>query len=425
MRTLPANSVDSVVTDPPYGIGFMGKAWDRADINARVREERATKSTTSEMQAFQLFSEMWAAEALRVLKPGGYLLCFAAARSYHRMASGVEDAGFEVRDQLMWLYGSGFPKSHNIGKAMGASAGAEAAFERDASKQWEGWGTALKPAHEPILLARRPFNGTVVENVLKHGTGGMNIAACRVEHGERLRTGAGKTFHAMHEHEGRVGEPSAKEKYANSGCTNFAMSPGPRGGDIDGRWPANVLHDGSEAVVALFPDAPGQMAAVTGKEPTATGFSGTVGYSGMRSRIASAQPRLDIGSAARFFYCAKASRADRNEGLVCGATKAVGANATMRDVESADWAKRNGNHHPTVKPTQLMRYLLRLVTPPGGVTLDPFMGSGSTGKAALLEQFRFIGIEDKPDYYEIAQQRIEHVKRSGVQVGLFGGGRSI
>ncbi len=282
LRAMPDCSVDAVVTDPPYGLSFMGKRWDY-DVPS---------------------VEVWA-ECLRVLKPGGHLLAFAGTRTQHRMAVRIEDAGFEIRDMIAWVYGSGFPKSLNL------------------KGDWQGWGTALKPALEPITVARKPLIGTVAENVLQHGTGAINVDGCRVGTD-------GGTKH----NDGEKG--TTKNCYGNGLFVEFGK---PVIGL--GRWPANFIHDGSEEVTDL------------------------------------------LGSAARFFYCAKASKRDRDE----------------------------GNHHPTVKPTDLMRYLCRLVTPPDGTVLDPFMGSGSTGKAAVLEGFRFIGIEREEEYCEIAKARIKHAQQ--------------
>ena len=404
LRELPDCSVDACVTDPPYGLSFMGKAWDY-DVPG---------------------AEVWR-EVLRVLKPGAHLLAFAGTRTQHRMAVQIEDAGFEIRDLIAWVYGSGFPKSLDVSKAIDKRGGASVAWfgpwfrewrkqngvaqkevaalfpsktggltgcvanwelgfnmptpdqfnlirdtfglpfesieeaEREvvaqqrgtqlavapgqgndrsvttlditapatpAAQQWAGWGTALKPALEPITVARKPLGGTVAENVLRHGTGAINVDGCRVkaEQGDeplRWAHGRGLDFHGAEDR----------------GPCEALTSPG--------RWPANLIYDDS-------------------KEPCAL-----------------------LGDAARFFYCAKASKADR------------GAE----------------NVHPTVKPTELMRYLCRLVTPPGGVVLDPFMGSGSTGKAAVLEGFRFIGIEREADYLEIARVRIQVPQQ--VQEDLF------
>ena len=359
LKELPDNSIDSIVTDPPYGLirnkkggsgsasinlnnpagGFMGQKWD-SDVPS---------------------VEIWA-ECFRVLKPGGHLLAFAGTRTQHRMATRIEDAGFEIRDMIAWCYGSGFPKSLDVSKAIDKAAGAEPIdlgispnwreSKRDREKngsmevrgenagritapatpeaqQWSGWGTALKPALEPITVARKPLIGTVAANVMEHGTGGLNIDGCRV--GSQI-------------------EPS-------------------------GRWPANLIHDGSEEVLAAFPANAGAAAPVKGTEASMASV-GTV--TGKRDRVPGAF-HSDTGSAARFFYCPKTSKRERGE----------------------------GNSHPTVKPVALMRYLCRLVTPPGGLVLDPFMGSGSTGIAALKEGFDFVGIEMDPSYMDIAKLRIE------------------
>jgi site-specific DNA-methyltransferase (adenine-specific) len=390
MRGMPDASVDSIVCDPPYHLtqvsrgghartnnpemphgrhrigdkGFMGKVWDGGDIAHRV--------------------EMWA-ECLRVLKPGGHLLAFSSTRTYHRMTCAIEDAGFEVRDQFAWVYGSGFPKSRNL------------------AGEWAGWGTAVKPAWEPIAFARKPFRGTVEANVLQFGTGALNIDGCRVPTDESQSRPRGSFPHSDDAWEsGRPNEVS--ESHAA------------------GRWPANIIHDGSPEVIEHFPDAPGQMADASFTAPSAKtsnvyGAMRRTGEASQETRYADAggtnfamKPgarRHDTGSAARFFYCAKASRADRNEGIGGSDTPAVQTEATMRDRENADWQERNGNHHPTVKPTDLMAYLCRLVTPPGGTVLDPFMGSGSTGKAAMREGFRFVGIDMTPEYVAIAEARIK------------------
>ena len=420
MRTLPDNSIDSVVTDPPYGIRFMGKSWDGEDIEARAAYRASMPShastcgpngghrsvaaeagkydlTPEGMRTFQAFTLEWATECLRVLKPGGHLLSFAAARTYHHMAVGIEMAGFEIRDQIMWVFGSGFPKSHNL---KGDRA---------------GWGTALKPAHEPICMARKPFSGTVASNVAEHGTGALNIDACRVDPtGERLGGG---------DESGKVSKPEGWVRPWMHDTEHVAAHGKKVTANVDkasrlGRWPANLIHDGSDAVLAMFPDAPGQLAAAStsdtqragqncygrmkrGRATEASAGSENGGIVGFQMKPG--DRRLDTGSAARFFYCAKTSRTDRHEGMVNpGPQFKMGT--TLRKVETTE---TKGNNHPTVKPTDLMAYLLRLVTPPGGVALDPFMGSGSTGKAAMREGFDFIGCEIDEQYAAIARARIE------------------
>lgn len=446
LRTMPDNSVDSVVCDPPYGLSFMGKRWDY-DVPS---------------------VEIWA-ECLRVLKPGGHLLAFAGTRTQHRMAVRIEDAGFEIRDMIAWVYGSGFPKSLDVSKAIdkhgpsgqvpfaefaahyearrkasglthaqvcaaggwhgatnhgGTSAnwangygmptaeqwailqpllglGDEWAvrvereqYERevigkravnrgvaftsdgpdeipitapgsDAARQWQGWGSALKPALEPITVARKPLVGTVAANVLEHGTGALNIDGCRVAtNGEQPKgSGARESWRAM---EGRTDLQDHGENVTPAA----------------GRWPANLIHDGDAAADLL-------------------------------------------GEAARFFYCAKASKRDRDEGLehMDAVHRPNGNKWTDQDYRvargerpaSAESGPRK-NIHPTVKPTDLMAYLCRLVTPPGGLVLDPFMGSGSTGKAAIREGFRFIGIEREASYLEIAKARISHEAMKVAQI---------
>jgi site-specific DNA-methyltransferase (adenine-specific) len=367
LRELPDCSVDSVVTDPPYGLSFMGKKWDY-DVPS---------------------VEVWA-ECLRVLKPGGYLLAFAGTRTQHRMAVRIEDAGFEIRDMIAWVYGSGFPKSLDVSKAIDKAAGAErevvgrsengiaggtgkhagqekaygfssefdlTAPATEAAKQWEGWGTALKPALEPITVARKPLGEkTVAANVLAHGTGAINVDGGRVGAETWTRKG---------------GEYSTP--YGSSTTWNISKTP-----DINrtatGRWPANLIHDGSDEVLGLFPVTGASKAAPRGgtnPNPMDWGNGRTDGDI--------VKGHTDNGgSAARFFYCAKASKKDRE-----------------------------GSTHPTMKPTALMRYLCRLVTPPEGIVLDLFMGSGSTGKAAITEGFEFIGIERDNTYFEIAKKRIE------------------
>lgn len=369
---LGTSTIDAVVTDPPYGLKFMGKDWDHGVPGVPY----------------------WRA-VLDVLKPGGYLLAFGGTRTYHRLTCAVEDAGFEIRDCLMWVYGSGFPKSLDVGKAIdrqlgkprsvrgkgepvdrialdyGGSTGkaksglrSQYAKDQDArtntATYYNGYGTALKPAYEPILLARKPLEGTVASNVLEYGTGGLNIDACRV--GERDRTQYGLATSTR----------SKKNTYSSPSKTaDFDSSKG--------RWPANLIHDGSDEVTELFP--------VTSSS---------------------------AGTAARFFYCAKASRSERDAGLADLPHQSAGVLTNRKDDTAGLNSPRAGagrssggrNTHPTVKPLALMRYLCRLVTPAGGVVLDPFLGSGSTGVAAVAEGFGFIGVELDSDSYEIACRRL-------------------
>lgn len=326
MRAMPDNSVDSIVTDPPYGLSFMGKKWDY-DVPT---------------------VEIWV-ECLRVLKPGGHLLAFAGTRTQHRMAVRIEDAGFEIRDMLAWVYGSGFPKSGN---------------------------TALKPALEPITMARKPLIGTVAANILKFGTGALNIDDCRVGSESTARTQRGTT------------------KAWEGGSFSGEVSTG----SDAGRWPANLIHDGSDEVVAMFPETK------SGGYPAEGGQRSQVSTFGKPTARGQQKFTSSEGSAARFFYCAKTSRTDRHEGLINPGPQ-FKTGTTLRKVETTE---TKGNNHPTVKPTDLMAYLLRLVTPPGGVALDPFMGSGSTGKAAMREGFEFIGCEIDEQYAAIARARIEY-----------------
>tara|TARA_R110000868_G_C10822281_1_gene758703 strand:- start:143 stop:1108 length:966 start_codon:yes stop_codon:yes gene_type:complete len=320
MRELPDACVDAIVTDPPYGLSFMGKKWDY-DVPS---------------------VEIWA-ECLRVLKPGGHLLAFAGTRTQHRMAVRIEDAGFEIRDMIAWIYGSGFPKSHNL------------------KDDWQGWGTALKPALEPITVARKPLIGTVAENVLAHGTGAINVDGCRVGTEDM----SAQWDRSWADNSGELGQ-----RFPQSGRESGKTVP-------PGRWPANLIHDGSQMVLDLFPETKSGNLSPHHKLKASNNRSMS---GGNQERQPRAEFGGDTGSAARFFYCAKTAKKDRGE----------------------------GNAHPTVKPTDLMRYLCRLVTQPGGVVFDPFMGSGSTGKAAKREGFSFIGIERDEAYFEIAKRRIDN-----------------
>jgi site-specific DNA-methyltransferase (adenine-specific) len=314
--------------------------------------------------------EIWA-ECLRVLKPGGHLLAFAGTRTQHRMAVRIEDVGFEIRDMIAWVYGSGFPKSHNL------------------KDDWKGWGTALKPALEPITVARKPLCGTVAENVLKHGTGGINVDGCRI---------------ASDNGDTTARTPSLVRDTAAPFGRGEAM--GGNGSPL-GRWPANLIHDGSEEVLAGFPETGPSKAANRGLQHS--GRHGGLADLGGRIKDGTDTVRGhddNGGSAARFFYCPKASKADRDEGCEGFEARARPTMGSGIGGQPDQQKANNRNNHPTVKPTALMRYLCRLVTPPNGTVLDPFMGSGSTGKAAMLEGFNFIGIEREAEYIEIAKARI-------------------
>lgn len=356
MDGMEADSIDAIVCDPPYGLKFMGKGWDH-----RVPGP-----------------EYWI-KALRVAKPGAHLLAFGGTRTFHRLMVAIEDAGWELRDTIMWVYGSGFPKSKNL------------------DGDWEGWGTALKPAWEPIVVARKPLIGTVAANVAAHGTGAINIDACRIAIDPQADVSQLRTMNVS-QHDGADGW----------GMNTLGPRPNATVLSEAGRWPANLIHDGSDEVVALFPSEAGAAAPVTVRNGDK--FRNTFGAFGGDIDEAGSTFRGDAGSAARFFYCAKASRADRNEGLEGrekGALNWSNGRENPGSFQSEGSNRASENHHPTVKPTELMRYLCRLVTPPKGVILDPFAGSGSTGKAAALEGFRFVGIELEGEYAEIAAARIE------------------
>jgi DNA modification methylase len=418
---IKGDSIDAIVCDPPYELGFMGKKWDNSGITYNVK--------------------VWQ-QCLRILRPGGYLLAFGGTRTYHRLACAIEDAGLEIRDMIEWIYGSGFPKSLDVSKAIDKMAGAErtvvgtspsGGFKRlmvhnaeagfrpadyypegnkftskeaitDAARQWQGWGTALKPAHEPICVARKLLEGPVAENVLKHGTGGINVDACRVnkENGDRTEYGV----NGIKRKTGNVwGKQYGEIKFDGT----------------QGRWPANLIHDGSSEVMAMFGKA-GEKISGSGKIKVSGGrksghgtWTQSAGMQKAGAENIGIRDFGDVGTAARFFYCAKASRAEREMGLEGFEAKQPdesrkegnpgGDNPRNRGVKAVR------NNHPTVKPIALMRYLCRLITPSGGIVLDPFVGSGSTGMAALLEGFKFVGIDKDEDYVKIAEARILSVEK--------------
>ncbi len=415
MRSLPENSVDTCITDPPYELGFMGKKWDSSGI------------------AFQ--PETWQA-VFRVLKPGAILLAFGGTRTYHRMVCAIEDAGFEIRDTIAWIYGSGFPKSYDIGKGIDKKAGAErevigeyqfpvdsdkwakqkaptgigipfakpnkASFSESHSltapstpeaQLWHGWGTALKPAFEPIVVAMKPVDGTFVNNALTWGVAGLNIDGGRV---------------------GTEEDCARKRAIVRDTSAPFGVGYEMGGnGSALGRFPANLIHDGSDEVKELFPQSK------TGDKSRGREFKGWKSQGELKP-LGKPYNGGDSGSAARFFYCAKASRSERNAGLEGMEERKVNklnSYGSQDGYVCPDGAHRVGdkgsasmqNHHPTVKPIELMRYLVRLTkTPTGGIVLDPFMGSGTTGIACVLEGREFIGIEREAEYIEIANKRIAY-----------------
>jgi len=381
LKTLPANSIDAVVTDPPYGLSFMGKGWDHGVPGV----------------------DFWT-EVYRVMKPGAHLIAYGGTRTIHRLTVGIEDAGFEIRDSIYWLYGSGFPKSHNVSKAIDSHLGAEREVVRSKwrtqsnkpefatkwgfganteghynitapatpeAEQWDGWGTALKPAVEPAVLARKPLSGTVAQNVLQYGTGGINIDGCRIAQPE-LHTG---------------------------------------------RWPANILLD--EVSAEMMDQQSGENIGTGKIQRQARTRQGWMHTNAHFNAVEANSPDNygDSGGASRFFYIAKASSTEREIGLqgmdkvrvlrMEGNTRPSRENGPQND-DDKKWETIRANHHPTVKPLQLMQYMIRLITPPGGTVLDPFMGSGSTGASCMLEGVQFIGIDITPEYIEIAEKRISY-----------------
>tara|TARA_E500000305_G_scaffold104816_1_gene101677 strand:- start:3924 stop:4961 length:1038 start_codon:yes stop_codon:yes gene_type:complete len=344
MRAMPAEYVTAIVTDPPYGLSFMGKEWDRGLPGV----------------------PFWT-EALRVLRPGGHALIFGGTRTFHRLACAVEDAGFEIRDCLSWMYGQGFPKSLDVSKSIKKADVGPAAT--DDAQRWQGYGTALKPAWEPIILARKPLSGTVAANCQEHGTGALNIDGCRVGPGHENGSG-------------RDGEASAERRYTERGGTNIAAKPGPRGGDPLGRWPANAVLD-EEAGAALDVQSGKVAKPKAARTAKKGGNQGALGqFAGSTPDAVGTWPADPGGGPSRFFYCAKASKKDRGD----------------------------GNTHPTVKPVELMRWLVRLVSGPDPkrdtLILDPFAGSGTTGVAARMEGAPCILIEREAEFVKIIRSRM-------------------
>lgn len=407
LKTMEDNSIDSVVTDPPYGLGKepniieVMKSW----INTGYHEIQGTGFMGKEWDSFVPQPIIWK-EVFRVLKPGGHILCFSSTRTFDWMSMSLRFAGFEIRDTIAWVYGSGFPKSLNIGKAVDEIQGNEREVvgtdksgsirnsmsgnftggEYNLTKgntEYEGWGTALKPALEPIILARKPIlENTIVENVLRWGTGGINIDNCRIE---------------LEESESGV---NVKPEYIPNNKNNvYGKSMG--GGDTPllnkGRFPANFIYDGSDEVIQNFPyTKSGALFQSNLKNDKTDNIYGKFNKNIMGKKDGYEK---DEGSASRFFYCAKPSQAERNLGF--------------------DKISEKQNFHPTVKPLSLMRYLVRLVTPKNGVILDPFMGSCTTGMSAILENFNFVGIEKEKEYFELSQKRIEYVKNNKKQFDFF------
>jgi site-specific DNA-methyltransferase (adenine-specific) len=379
---MPKNYVDSVVTDPPYGINFMGNHWDY-DVPS---------------------VETWK-KVKRVLKPGGYMVAFFSTRTYHRGVIAIEDAGFRIVDTIAWLYGTGFPKSVSVSKAMRS---------KDASKEmidsWEGWGTALKPAMELIVLARKPHKGTIADNVLKYKAGALNIDACRVP---LVGTVDARTFDNNH----RVSERLPKSMNGTvMGLHGGGWKNRVGAANVpSARFPANVIHDGSKEVVKRFPISNSARAKGNPNNPKRGSKHSATSYGLGDDR--ETHDFRDSGSAARFFFCAKASRKDRDEGLDTFVKKVAPVGATGLSKSPLSKGNRDRRHtprsntHPTVKPTSLMRWLVRLITPKGGKCLDPYMGSGSTGKACLLEGMFFIGMEREKEHFTTARYRILWAKK--------------
>ena len=443
LKDYPDDHFDSCVTDPPYGLEFMGKEWDApwkdSAIVTNLRSEggfqdgnggnpytRSRIRYQRDSHLLQQWHTVWAKEVLRVLKPGAHLLSFGGTRTYHRMTCALEDVGFEIRDCLMWLYGSGFPKSHDVGKAIDRHLGGERqvvgisdalrgrksdnkeSFGQHIGNQpvnqyadgypitepatpeaskWQGWGTALKPAYEPIVLARKPLIGTVAENVLMHGTGGINVDGCRIE------TLPEKPWGRVHPNRGKFPGWELDQN----------MVPAPEPNSI-GRWPSNLLLD--EESAKMLDEQSGETN--IGHVPSLSGGAGGKGIYGTYHPIANQELYYPSGGASRFFYIAKADRFEREAGLVGN----IECSRCNKLAEEGQWPVHEGDHiyndHPTVKPIELMRYLVRLVTPRNGLCLDPFVGSGTTLIADMFEGVNGVGIEKDAEKKGTIFYRLEY-----------------
>ena len=434
LREMDDNTVDAVVTDPPYGLGFMGKEWDRGVPPVKIWKE-----------------------ILRILKPGGHLLSFGGTRTYHRMVWNIEESGFEIRDQIQWIYGQSMPKSLNISKAINKAKGVkrevvgknpnhrgESQYNNPytKAKQWDGFGTALAPANEPIVLARKPISEkTIVNNVIKWGTGGLNIDGCRIET-------SGEENPSIKRYQSKPQKGNHGWEHKNRGA-NFDEST--KKSMQQGRWPKNVILD--ESAAEMLDEQSGPCPSASNKKTTISGGiwgSGVIpvyeGGARYRHEKATGASRFFFNSewsdeceweagekdcANRFIYCAKASRSEKDSGLEQlddklfeqggGAQNAIKRGESEYHTENQsgfNTIKKTKNNHATVKPVKLMRYLCRLITPPGGTVLDPFMGSGSTGIGAIKEGFQFIGIEKEKEYFEIATKRLNHWSREDSQLSL-------
>lgn len=411
LQVIKPESIDAIVCDPPYELGFMNKSWDSTGI------------------AFK--KETWQ-NCFEVLKPGGYLLAFGGSRTYHRIACAIEDAGFEIRDCIMYLYGTGFSKSYNIGLAIDKKNGVDNRTgnirtdgvnnqnicydfkamkpkfeERIAQNEWQGWGTCLKPAYEPIIVARKPFKGSVVDNIIKYRVGGLNIDECRIEN-----TNADNYDLEKRQVSKAVG--SNNDGWFLDKMRNYSV----KHGVVDnGRFPANVILTYDETD---FDEVCGGMPYTKNNTKTHSAKNSDNNVNFNASKSVNVIGYEDSGSASRYFYCAKASKKDRDEGLDAFEERKTTDGCIRANVETARKFGANSalrkNIHPTCKPTELMQYLVRLVSPKGATILDPFMGSGSTGKAVMFENrerdanYKFIGIELTDEYLPIAQARIEYAR---------------